>query len=36
MMNILLPTDFSDNAQQAADFVFDMFDSDGFQTHFDT
>ncbi len=31
MMNILLPTDFSDNAQQAADFVFDMFDSDGFR-----
>ncbi|MFT5723708.1 MAG: nucleotide-binding universal stress UspA family protein [Bacteroidia bacterium] len=31
MMNILLPTDFSENAQQAADFVFRMFDSSGFR-----
>lgn len=31
MMNILLPTDFSDNAQQAADFVYRMFDADGFR-----
>ncbi|MFT5511848.1 MAG: nucleotide-binding universal stress UspA family protein [Bacteroidia bacterium] len=31
MMNILLPSDFSENAQRAADFVFEMFDPAGFR-----
>ena len=33
MINILLPTDFSQNAQDAADFVFELFDSKSIRIH---
>lgn len=33
MINILLPTDFSQNAQDAADFVFRLFDASSIRVH---